>query len=208
MNVQQWENWLGPEIQKNVDLVKSYLNAGDVFVDVGANTGLFTKMILDDVGNEFLSKIILFEPVPYLFDECKNKFSENKNIILNELALSDIELETTILASNQNLGYNKIYKEGMEIHSHEKYKIKCVTFSDWAFKNKIDKVNFIKVDAEGHDVNVIRGMFEWMKQTNQKPYILFEVNWYIESEQMLIKEIENIFDYNSIDCGRDVLLIP
>lgn len=208
MNVLEWENWLGPEIKNNVDLVGSYLNEGDVFVDVGANTGLFTKMVLDRVGNEFLSKVILFEPIPYLFDECKNKFANNENIILNELALSDTEYETTILASKNNLGYNKIYAEGMEIHSHEKYTINCVTFSDWAFKNKIEKVNFVKVDAEGHDVNVIRGMFEWMRDTNQRPYILFEINWYKESEQRLIKDIETIFDYNSIDCGRDVLLIP
>jgi FkbM family methyltransferase len=208
MNIQEWESWLAPQIKNNVDLVTSYLNKGDVFVDVGANTGLFTEMVLNNIGEEFLSNLILFEPVPYLFDECKNKFGNNKNIIVNELALGDEKCETTILASNQNLGYNKIYKEGMEIHSHEKYTIKCVTFSDWAFDNKIEKVNFIKVDAEGHDVNVIRGMFEWMKRTNQKPYILFETNWYKQAEQQLVKDMENIFDYNSIDCGRDVLLIP
>lgn len=208
MNVTQWEGWLGPEIKNNVDLVISYLNEGDVFVDVGANTGLFSKMVLDGVGSDFLSKVILFEPVPYLFNECENKFGNIDNIIINELALGDETCETTILASNQNLGYNKIYKEGMEIHSHEKYTIKCVRFSDWAFENKIEKVNFIKVDAEGHDVNVIRGMFDWMKQTNQKPYILFEINWYKDAEQNLIKDMETIFDYNSIDCGRDILLIP
>jgi len=208
MDLQKWENWLGPEIQKNVDLVKLYLNKDDVFVDVGANTGLFTKMVLDEIGENFLSKVVLFEPIPYLFNECKNKFDTNKNIILNNFALSDKNEMTTILASNQNLGYNKIYKEGMEIHSHEKYEIQCVTFSDWAFKNKINKVNFVKIDAEGHDVNVIRGMFEWMKQTNQKPYILFEINWYKELEAGLILDIETIFNYNHIDCGRDVLLVP
>jgi FkbM family methyltransferase len=208
MDLQKWENWLGPEIQKNVDLVKLYLNKDDVFVDVGANTGLFTKMVLDEIGENFLSKVVLFEPIPYLFNECKNKFDTNKNIILNNFALSDKNEMTTILASNQNLGYNKIYKEGMEIHSHEKYEIQCVTFSDWAFKNKINKVNFVKIDAEGHDVNVIRGMFEWMKQTNQKPYILFEINWYKELEAELILDIETIFNYKHIDCDRDVLLVP
>jgi FkbM family methyltransferase len=208
MNIEQWENWLEPQIKSNVDLITSYLNKGDVFVDVGANTGLFTKMVLNNVGEDFLSKAILFEPVPYLVDECKNKFGNNKNIIINELALGDEKCETTILASNQNLGYNKIYKEGMEIHSHEKYTIKCVTFSDWVIENKIENINFIKVDAEGYDVKVIRGMFEWMRNTNQRPYILFEVNWYKDLEQALVKDMENIFDYNSIDCGRDILLIP
>jgi FkbM family methyltransferase len=208
MNLNEWENWLRPEIQTNVDLVKSYLKKGDTFVDVGANTGLFSKMILDELGYDFLENIILFEPVPYLVSECNNKFQKYTNIKIVDKALGNETSEVTLLASNQNLGYNKIYKEGMEMHSHEKYTIKCVTFSDWAFDNKIEKVNFIKVDAEGHDVNVIRGMFEWIKRRNQKPYILFETNWYKQAEEQLIKDMENIFDYNSIDCGRDVLLIP
>ena len=41
MELNEWENWLRPEIQANVDLVKSYINKGDTFVDAGANTGLF-----------------------------------------------------------------------------------------------------------------------------------------------------------------------
>jgi FkbM family methyltransferase len=208
MNLNEWENWLRPEIQTNVDLVKSYLNKGDTFVDVGANTGLFSKMILDDLGYDFLENVILFEPVPYLVSECNNKFQKYPNIKVIDKALGNETSEVTLLASNQNLGYNKIYKEGMEIHSHEKYTISCITFSEWIIENRIEKVNFIKVDAEGYDVNVIRGMFEWMKKTNQRPYILFETNWYKDSEQQLIKDMENIFDYNFIDCGRDVLLIP
>ena len=116
--------------------------------------------------------------------------------------------EVTILASNENFGYNKIYKEGMEIHSHEKYTINCVTFSEWMNENKIEKVNFVKIDTEGHDVNVIRGMLDWMCNTNQRPYILFETNWYKDTEQQLIRDMEIMFDYSSIDCGRDVLLIP
>jgi FkbM family methyltransferase len=208
MDLNEWENWLKPEIQTNVDLVKSYLNKGDTFVDVGANTGLFSKMILDDLGYDFLDNIILFEPIPNLVSECKNKFETYSNIIVVDKALSNETSEVTILASNQNLGYNKIYKEGMGIHSHEKHTINCVTFSEWVIENKIEKVNFVKIDAEGHDVNVIRGMFEWLRNTNQKPYILFETNWYKDEEQQLIKDMEIIFDYNSIDYGRDVLLIP
>jgi FkbM family methyltransferase len=208
MNLNEWEDWLRPEIQSNVDLVKSYLNKGDTFVDVGANTGLFSKMVLDELGYDFLEDVILFEPVPYLVSECRNKFENYSNIKVIDKALGNEASEVTLLASNENLGYNKIYNEGMEIHSHEKYTINCVTFSEWVAENKIEKVNFVKIDAEGYDVKVIRGMFDWMHSTNQRPYILFETNWYKDAEQQLIKDMETMFDYNSIDCGRDVLLIP
>jgi FkbM family methyltransferase len=207
MNITEWENWLGPEIKNNVDLVKSYVNKGDTFIDVGANTGLFTKMIVDDLGTDYFDDIVLFEPIPYLVEECKNKFGTISNIKIEELALSNEEGENTILASNQNFGYNKIYKEGMEIHSHEKFTIKCVTFSDWIKTTNIKKVDFIKIDAEGHDINVISGMFEWLKGLEKKPIILFEINWYKDLEEKLIKKMEDEFGYTSLNLGRDVLLI-
>jgi len=208
MNIIEWENWLRPTIQGNVDLVKTYVNKGDTFVDVGANTGLFTKMLVDDLNVDYFDNIIMFEPVPYLAEECRNKFGNISNIKIEELALGNENCETTILASNQNLGYNKIFKEGMEIHSHEKYTIKCVRFDDWIKLNNLQKIDFIKIDAEGHDVNVITGMLDWIKTANKKPIILFEINWYRDLENELIKKMENEFNYSSLNLGNDVLLIP
>jgi FkbM family methyltransferase len=208
MEIQEWENWLKPEIQGNVDLVKSYLKTGDVFVDVGANSGLFTKMILDDLGYSYLDKVLLFEPVPYLATECRRKFNLYENIEVYQLALSDLNCKTTILASKQNLGYNKIYKEGMEIHSHDRHDIECKTFSSWAFVEKVSKVDFVKIDAEGHDVNVVYGMFDWISQTGLRPYILFEINWYKGLENGLISDMKRLFNYNFTNYGRDVLLTP
>ena len=207
MNIIEWENWLKPTIQDNVNLVKSYVSKGDTFIDVGANTGLFTKMILDDLGLDYFDNVILFEPVPYLVEECKLKFQNLSNVKIEELALSNENCQTTILASSQNLGYNKIYKEGMEITPHETFNIQCVTFNDWIKNTNIKKVNFIKIDAEGHDVNVIYGMFDWMTSTQNRPNILFETGWYNELEQKLIKEICDKFNYSFIDLGKDVLLI-
>jgi FkbM family methyltransferase len=208
MDILSWEKKLRPNIINNVNIVVSYLKKDDVFVDVGANTGLFTQMILDTVGSDFLSKIILFEPVPYLYDECKLKFQLNNRIIINELALSNHKHTTSILASNINLGYNKIYTTDMEMHPHNSYEVNCVTFSDWVYDNKIDIVNFVKIDAEGHDINVISGMFDWLKDTKQRPYILFEINWYKSLEDELLIDMINNFNYNYINLGRDILLIP
>jgi len=205
MNIQQWESWLKSEIKGNVDIVVSYLKDGDTFVDVGGNTGIFTQMVLEQRN---LSKVALFEPIPYLVEECRLKFDNDDRVIVNELALSDTKGESVIIASKQNLGYNKIYKEGMEMHSHEKFTIQLDTFTNWISDKNIDKVQFIKVDAEGHDINVIRGMFDWMTKTNNRPYILFEINWYKDLEQELISDLQNVFGYNSIQYKRDVLLTP
>ena len=105
MNIQQWETWLKLEIKNNVDIVVSYLNDGDTFIDVGSNTGLFTQMVLEQRN---LSKVVLFEPIPYLVEECRLKFDNDDRVVVNELALSETKDESVIIASKQNLGYNKI----------------------------------------------------------------------------------------------------
>lgn len=208
MDISSWENELRGSIQYNVDLISSYLKNGDVYVDVGANTGLLTNMIIEKMGEKNLSKVILFEPVPYLAEECRKKFIGRSDIIVNEFALSDTTGETTILASNTNLGYNKIYKDGMAIMSHEKYTIHCETFTTWAKENNIYEVDFVKIDAEGHDVNVIRGMIGWLHTTLKKPYILFEVNWYPNLEEELVIEMQDLFGYTAVKHKQDILLVP
>lgn len=207
MSIEEWENWLKPTIESNVKLICSYLNDGDVFVDVGANTGLFTQMVIDEFEGK-LSKTIMFEPVPNLVNECRKKFENNNLVIVQELALSDENTENVIYASEENFGYNKIFKDGMEIQPHIQHNIKCVKFSDWVITNNIDKVNFIKIDAEGHDLNVIYGMFDWLKNKKNRPYILFETNWYPDLEIELINKMCDVFEYSFIELGRDILLVP
>ena len=104
--INDWESAFGPTQIESVNFIKSYLKKDDVFVDVGANTGLVTKMIVDGLPDDFLSKVIMFEPVPYLCDECKNKFGSNSKFIINELALSDTNHNSEIFADKINLGYN------------------------------------------------------------------------------------------------------
>jgi FkbM family methyltransferase len=208
MDIAEWEQKLFLIIKDNVDLVKSYLNKGDTFIDIGANTGLFTKMIVDELGIEYFDNIVLFEPVPYLVDECRNKFSTIPNIQIEELALSNEICETEIIASTDNFGYNKIYKEGMDMHPHQTFNIKCTTFTEWIKDKNISKIDFIKIDAEGHDVNIINGMMDWLLISEKKPIILFEKNWYADLENELVEKMKNLFGYNSIDLEYDILLIP
>ena len=112
MELNEWENWLRLEIQTNVDLVKSYLNRGDTFVDVGANTGLFSKMILDDLGYDFLENVILFEPVPYLVSECKKYFKAQDSYIEWSVPSEALEMEEEKIKLGSFVANQIIFCEG------------------------------------------------------------------------------------------------
>jgi len=205
MNISEFEFEYPIYLYDNYGVITSHLNEGDVFIDIGANTGLLSKKIYDTTK---LNKIYLIEPVPYLVKECKRKFENYENVEIHQLAFSNQTKEETMYVSHWNLGYNKIFKEGMEIHSHDKLVLQSTTFSQWVSTNKIDKINFIKIDAEGHDIEIIEGMFDWLNSIKDKPYILFEGNWYFNKEQDLIKKMKSIYDYEFEVFGRDVLLRP
>lgn len=205
MNISDFEFEYAIYLYDNYGVITTHLNDGDVFIDIGANTALLSKKIYDTTN---LNKIYLIEPVPYLVDECKRKFENCENVEIHQLAFSNQNKEEIMYVSHWNLGYNKIYKEGMEIHSHNKLNVMCVTFSQWVIKNNITKIDFIKIDAEGHDIEIIEGMFDWLNSNENKPFILFEGNWYFDKEQDLIKKMKSIYDYEFEVFGRDVLLKP
>jgi FkbM family methyltransferase len=148
----------------------------------------------------------MFEPIEMYYNECVNKFGDKSNFIIENLALSDDDTDKTIYASQENFGYNKIYKQGMEVQPHDKYIIKCKTFSNWMLDGKIHKINFIKIDAEGHDVEIIYGMLDWLRSSNLRPYILFERGWYEDRETELANILKDDFNYIVEDLGTDWLL--
>lgn len=207
-SIADWEAQFGPTQTDSVAFIKSFLREGDTFVDIGANTGLVTQMLINSLPHDYLSNVIMFEPIPYLYTECINKFKDNPRFSINELGLSDKNFMATIFVDNANLGYNKIFKEGMGVGEHNRYVVKCGTFTDWALENSTDKVDFVKIDAEGHDIEIIKGMYGFLRKTKKKPYILFEVGWYKDLEDTFIREFTELFNYRVEYEAGDALLIP
>ena len=208
MNLEEWESHFSKDQGDNIERITSHIKDGDIFVDIGANTGVLSKLIIEELKKQDkgLSKVIMFEPVPLYYNECVKKFGDNPKFLINNLALSNDTKTKTLYVSHRNWGYNKIYKEGMEIHQHDKLEIPCDIFSNWMFNKGIDKIDFIKIDAEGHDKEVIEGMFEWLKETNQRPYIQFEGTWYPNEEKDLLELMQRDFNYKFELQKQDYLL--
>lgn len=186
----------------NVDIIASYLKDGDTMIDIGANTGLLASKIIEKVN---LGKFILVEPIKPYLEECKNKLKDYTNVEYENIGFSNKNGIERFYCSEINLGYNKIYRDDMEIHPHFIEEIDCVRFSDWVGDREID---FIKIDAEGHDIPIIEGMFEWLDKVKKRPYILFEGDWYKDLEENMVKTLTERYSYSVSYVGRDILMIP
>lgn len=102
-------------------------------------------------------------------------------MITENLAISDIN-------GNANLHNNPLNDGGNSLNEFEYddlniEKVNCVTIDDYMMKNKIEKINLIKIDVEGHQLNVMKGAKKML--CTFKPKIIVEVNTEIERQEII-----------------------
>ena len=163
-------------------LLKS--NKSNLFLDVGANNGI-SSLGFRRLGYE--NPIYMFEPNKFIFKKFLIKFKSKNNFKVFNYGLgSNNEIKDIFYPfyGNVCLHYfgssNKKYiKDSIKLTSPNytdkikitKSKMKLIKYDSLKFKRKID---FIKIDVEGHDLFVLKGMKKSIKKFS--PIILVEFN--------------------------------
>lgn len=131
-------------------------------VDVGANKGYYSQQILD-VFEDNIEKIYAFEPVPRFYDIITNKFKENSLIETINSACSDekrkdefyeiIDLKDEDAEGLSSLNFREVYNN----FKYSKIEVDCIKLDDFILDNSINKIEFMKIDTEGHELSVLLG---------------------------------------------------
>ena len=177
---------------------KKNLKNINIFFDIGAHEGesieIFSK-------NFNIKKIYSFEPSPINFLKLKNKVNsfskkfkdleiyienfglgrEKKKICFKQLNESS---SSTINQINKNSRYFKKKKFFLnKLHVKNFYKnidVQIVRLDEYLNNNSIEHINFMKIDTEGYELDVLQGL--GTKIYNVK-YIMFEHHYH----DMLVK---------------------
>ena len=146
--------------------VKKYVKKGDMAIDIGANIGYYTLLFAQLVGPN--GKVYAYEPDPINFVILKKNIEINnyKNVVLIQKAVSNSSTMTKLYLSKDRTG-NRIFdstNDGMSDY----IEIETIKLDDF-FKNKNEKINFIKMDVEGTEILILQGMSDFLhKQDNLK----------------------------------------
>lgn len=148
--------------------MKNYLRSGDVCLDIGANIGYFTRIMSSVVGPG--GRVHAFEPMPSAI-RCLRKNVENlQNVTLHEIALSDRVGKSAFsirnLGDTSSLGSDSSSKNVIEVQTNT---VDCIAINE-------AKIDFIKIDVEGYEYEVLMGAVETL--TLKRPLLYFE---YIDS---------------------------
>lgn len=138
--------------------LQRYLQVGDVFVDVGANIGLFTVIAGRCVGPE--GAVIAFEPAvgprACLFQNVK--LNCLKNVIIEEYALSDTEDSMIMFVPHD--GHDAWGSLGAPIEGAD-VRTESVLGTTWDGYVRIHfprrQVAMMKIDVEGWELRVLMG---------------------------------------------------
>ena len=128
------------------------------FVDIGANTGLLTRCLLNNVKN--LKNSFLVEPNRDNIFCIENNLKDYKNINIEKSALDTDDGERKLFIDQNNKGNLSFNFEMMKLkqdklsfmNSEDNYQIvNCKSVKKYFKQIKNELRNIIKIDAQGHD---------------------------------------------------------
>lgn len=163
------------EEMEELIFLKSKFRSDDVFIDIGANIGVYTVL-----ASKYVNKVIAFEPI-------------NKNIALIQLSLINSNSENTMIYQNivsdhdTNLQFMEVGQSGLSLAiSEDKEKVKkyiknnygedqtkineykCITIDSL----NLIRVDIMKIDIEGFELKAIVGAIETLKRCRPRLIML------------------------------------
>lgn len=160
---------------------KNIIKPGDTILDIGANIGAHTLQFAELIRSK--GEIYAFEPTSYAYNKLKKNISINPNLELNIKAFQIMlnkDLNTEIpenLYSSWPLGNNsEEVDKGHKGRLMDTEGASSTTLSSFAIQKNIEKVNFIKLDVDGNEYDVLLGSRDLIQKF--KPIILMELAFY------------------------------
>jgi len=177
-----------------VDKIYDDLNLKNLNIcfDIGSNVGLFTKYLKLNNCN----KIFCFEPNKTAFNSLQKNLKVESDVELFNLAVSHNN-EPLRLYIDDN---NSLISSAHDIKNNY-YDVETITLKDIFDQNKIQKVDFVKIDIEGMEFDLIENLEDSIFQKIDKFLIEYHDFYFTDGSQKLekLKNKLNLMGYDIIN---------
>lgn len=161
--------------KKECEFIKKYILKEKfkkkIFVDIGANIGNHSVFF-----SKHFKKVLSFEPNQRLFKILNYNTYEYKNINIYNIGLSNYNESKYLYFCSSNFGGGTLIKKNL-INCKTKIiksKVKLKNLDSVIYANDSKKIALIKIDAEGFEQNIIKGMKNILLRSS--PILLVEIN--------------------------------
>jgi FkbM family methyltransferase len=182
-----------PYEPKTTAYLRRHLRPGAVFVDIGANHGYFTILAAALVGER--GRVFAFEPNPPVFEQLDEHVRLNgfeSRVVRIQQALSDRMDEATPFFVSQwsgNSGVSSLVPGAAAIAEgglslDRSISVRTDTFDRWLATSGVDRVDLVKIDTEGAEAHVARGMSRALHD-RRVARIVCETSWDSDAHRLL-----------------------
>ena len=154
-------------------------------LDIGANVGIYAHGLLKMFPK---TRVISFEPIP-AYAQFIREHPMSVGLTVETLAMGQQSSPTnlTLLMDKHNLGWNTLHTSANVIECPDCMQtiyITSVSFDHYYYYMHPElasiKCGFIKIDTEGYESNVLKGMHRFLTekaQASELPLMVIEVAW-------------------------------
>lgn len=169
--------------------------------DVGANTGSYSIQIKKLFPK---AKIFSFEPNPTIFKILKNNIGKENIKAFNigfsskkgKSKLWDFADDAKLKHTQPTSTLSSVYKDVITEYHKQKpksYSVRLETLDDFAIKNKIKEIDFLKIDTEGSELEILEGAKNLLSK-NKIRVIQFEFNEMNVFSRVFFKDFIDLLD--------------
>lgn len=176
MNIGSGTNTDSSGEAETLNYIKQRLDGQDnlIVFDVGANVGNYSLMLKDILGENAM--IFSFEPSKKTFERLHSNLNNTSNIKLFNFGFGAQDSKLNLYSDADESGLASIYHRrldhfGIEMNKTEEIDIK--TIDGFCEENRLGHIHFLKLDVEGHEINVLKGASKTLS-SGMVDYIQFE----------------------------------
>jgi FkbM family methyltransferase len=181
--------------KQNIRLITEKVGDGMVVFDIGAHIGLMSVILAQKVGDT--GKVFSFEPTPATFEVLRNtiRINDLENVIVPvQAALSSKSGKAMFyisddMADSSNSLVN--YRGGKR--NERPTEVQLYAMDDYVDNKNLQSVDFIKIDAEGAELEVLQGSEKTLQRFRPSVILALHPEALTKSGHSL-KEIWNFTD--------------
>ena len=179
--------------------IETNLSPGDVFIDVGAHVGYFTLLAARRVGPR--GTVLSIEPNPFALDQLRRNVERShlRNVLMEHTACGEsratvpLYLQTESNSSMASLYFGKASSAGA-------VDVRCTPLDDLCQERGLHRVMLVKIDVEGAELFVLRGMKRIMREMRPAivielhPHLLEDVGTPLHEVLALLQELDYVLE--------------
>jgi len=188
--------------QDNFLFLKEKIKPGNTCLDIGAHIGIYAVYMA-----KYGAHVFSFEPTPSSFvllkkmvdiNGCAGKVILSKQAVAASTGKTSFYLNRSLLSANDTTriaeANSLVYVDFGKTISKEKIEVDTVSIDDFAEANQL-VIDFIKIDAEGAELDVLKGAAKTMKKDRPAGIVSVHVFAFPHKEQTLTAIWQLLQDY-------------